>query len=193
MLLEEELIQRSQDGDIDAFEELVARNETKVYAIAYRFMGNADDASDLAQDAFLKAFKSIKSFRKEASFSTWMAKIVSNVCRDELRKIKRRPTSYLDEEVFLEEGTVSKQIKDTNPTPEQIIEKKEMSLFLQNLLSQMNPEYRMVIILRDIQGYSYGEIAEITETSIGTVKSRINRARKALKEKIINLRKEGEW
>jgi len=180
------MITRSQNGDINAFEELIARYERKVFAIAYRFMGNREDASDLAQEAFLKAFQSIQKFRGDASFSTWIYRIVSNVCKDELRKQKRSVQTSLDEEVWLEEGPVTKQIKDDKPTPEQVYEQTELKDYLQNLINNLNPEYRMVVILRDIQGYSYEEIAEILGCSLGTVKSRLNRARKALREQIIS-------
>lgn len=184
MLLEEDLITRSQNGDIDAFEELVAKYERKVYAIAYRFMGNPEDASDLTQEAFLKAYQSIKSFRQEASFSTWICRIVSNVCRDQLRKNKRQSQNSLDEDVWLEEGTVQKQLKDQRPTPDEVYESMELKEYLQGLINNLNPEYKMVVILRDIQGYSYEEIAQILDCSLGTVKSRLNRARKALRDQI---------
>lgn len=184
MLLEEDLITRSQNGDIDAFEELVAKYERKVYAIAYRFMGNPEDAGDLTQEAFLKAYQSIKSFRQEASFSTWICRIVSNVCRDQLRKNKRQSQNSLDEDVWLEEGTVQKQLKDQRPTPDEVYESKELKEYLQGLINNLNPEYKMVVILRDIQGYSYEEIAQILDCSLGTVKSRLNRARKALRDQI---------
>ncbi|KJS82612.1 MAG: hypothetical protein JM58_14760 [Peptococcaceae bacterium BICA1-8] len=184
MLLEEELITRSQNGDMDSFEELIVRYERRVYSIAFRFMGNQEDASDLAQEAFLKAYQAIKNFRQEASFSTWICRIVSNVCRDQLRKAKRTIQSSLDEEVWLEEGTVTKQFKDNSPTAEQVYERKELKEYLQGLIDNLNPEYRMVVVLRDIQGYSYEEIAEMLDCSLGTVKSRLNRARKALREQI---------
>jgi len=184
MLLEEELITRSQNGDMDAFEELVVRYERRVYSVAFRFMGNQEDASDLAQEAFLKAYQAIKNFRQDASFSTWICRIVSNVCRDQLRKAKRTIQTSLDEEVWLEEGTVTKQFKDQGPTTEQVYERKELKEYLQALINNLNPEYRMVVVLRDIQGYSYEEIAEMLDCSLGTVKSRLNRARKVLREQI---------
>lgn len=184
MLVEENLITRSQNGDIDAFEELVAKYERKVYTIAYRFMGNPEDASDLAQEAFFKAFQSIKSFRQEASFSTWVSRIVSNVCRDQLRKSKKINQSSLDEEVWLEDGSVKKQLKDNRPTPDELYEQNELKGYLQGLIDNLNPDYKIVVILRDIQGHSYEEIAEILDCSLGTVKSRLNRARKALRDQI---------
>ena len=187
---EKELIERSQKGDIDAFEELVARYERKVYTIAYRYMGNPEDASDLAQETFLKVFKSIDKFRGESSFSTWIYRITANICKDELRKIKRKPQTSLDQEIWLDEGSVIRQVVDEKPTPDEAFEQKELWNYLQDLIANLSPEYRMVIVLRDINGYSYEEIAQITETSLGTVKSRLNRARKALSEQI-NLLKGG--
>lgn len=184
MQLEEELIARSKKGDLEAFEELVVKYERRVYAIAYRFMGNGEDANDLTQEAFLKAFQSIKGFRQEASFSTWICRIVSNVCRDELRKMKKVSHTSLDEEIWLEEGAVAKQLKDEGPTPDQEYENKEFKEYLQRLINMLSPEYRMVIILRDIKGYSYEEIAQMLDCSLGTVKSRLNRARRALRDKI---------
>ncbi len=187
---EKELISLSQKGDIDAFEELVARYERKVYTIAYRYMGNPEDASDLAQETFLKVFKSIDKFRGESSFSTWIYRITANICKDELRKIKRKPQTSLDQEIWLDEGSVIRQVVDEKPTPDEAFEQKELWNYLQDLIANLSPEYRMVIVLRDINGYSYEEIAQITETSLGTVKSRLNRARKALSEQI-NLLKGG--
>lgn len=189
-LEEKELISLSQKGDIDAFEELVARYERKVYTIAYRYMGNPEDASDLAQETFLKVFKSIDKFRGESSFSTWIYRITANICKDELRKIKRKPQTSLDQEVWLDEGSVVRQAVDEKPTPDEAFEQKELRNYLQDLIAKLSPEYRMVVVLRDINGYSYDEIAKITDTSLGTVKSRLNRARKALSEQI-NLVKEG--
>lgn len=91
MLNDEELVLKSKNGDIDAFEELVCRYERKIYTIAYRLIGNRDDANDLAQEAFLKAFQGIKNFRGEASFQTWLCRITTNVCRDEIRRRSRKP------------------------------------------------------------------------------------------------------
>lgn len=145
---------------------------------------------DLAQETFLKVFKSIDKFRGESSFSTWIYRITANICKDELRKIKRKPQTSLDQEIWLDEGSVIRQVVDEKPTPDEAFEQKELWNYLQDLIANLSPEYRMVIVLRDINGYSYEEIAQITETSLGTVKSRLNRARKALSEQI-NLLKGG--
>lgn len=185
MLRDEELVVRSQNGDIDAFEELVNRYERKIYTVAYRLINNPDDASDLTQEAFLKAFQGIKSFRGEASFLTWMCRIVTNVCRDELRKRYRKPVDRLEDKITLDEGEVTRQVSSHDPGPEELYEKKELQERLQDLIATLSPEFRLALVLRDIQGFSYEEIAKHLDCSLGTVKSRINRARNYLKEKLI--------
>lgn len=186
LICDKELIKRSQQGDIEAFEQLISKYQQKVYNIAYRLIGNTHDAGDLAQEALIKVFKSIKSFRGDASFSTWLYHIVTNVCRDELRKRSRCQTSFLDEPLVIgEEGEITKQIADVSNLPENALEKKELEAYLQELINGLNPEYRMVILLREILGYSYEEIALNLNISLGTVKSRLNRARGYLKEKIM--------
>ncbi len=184
MYKDEELVIRSQNGDMYAFEELVCRYERKIYTVAYRLVGNHDDANDIAQEAFLRAFQSIKSFRGEASFLTWIYRITTNLCRDELRKKYRISYESLDEKITLQEGEVTKQVPSNYPDPAELFEKKELQEKIQDLIDALSPEFRLALVLRDIQGFSYDEIAEQLECSLGTVKSRINRARKYLKEKL---------
>lgn len=184
MFNEAELVARSRDGDIDAFEELVCCYERKIYTVTYRLMGNHDDASDLAQEAFLRAFTAIKNFRGEASFLTWMCRIATNVCRDELRKKRRVSTESLDARITLDDGEVSKQFASPDPDPAEAYERKELQEKIQDLISSLSPEFRLALVLRDIQGFSYEEIAQELECSLGTVKSRINRARNYLKERL---------
>lgn len=176
------LIAKSQQGDVEAFGELVAIYEKQVYSVAYRFMGNPEDASDLAQEAFVRAFRAIKSFRGEASFKTWLYHIIANVCRDELRKRKRQPVASLDAPIVTEDGFIAREQDDWSLAPERVYESIELQETLQKLLNQLTPEYRQVLVLREIQGFTYEEIAQILECSLGTVKSRINRARKALRD-----------
>ncbi len=186
MFSDEALVARSKNGDIDAFEELVSRYERKIYTVAYRFMGNHEDANDLSQEAFLRAFQSISSFRREASFLTWMCRIVTNLCRDELRKKYRAQIESLDEEITLGEGEVKKQVASSEPGPAELYETKELQEKIQELINTLSPEFRLALVLRDIQGFTYEEIAEQLECSLGTVKSRINRARKYLKDKLVH-------
>lgn len=185
MFSDEALVARSKNGDADAFEELVSLYERKIYTVAYRIMGNHEDANDLAQEAFLRAFQSIGNFRGEASFLTWMCRIVTNLCRDELRKKYRTQIESLDEEITLGEGEVKKQVASSEPGPAELYEKKELQEKIQELINTLSPEFRLALVLRDIQGFTYEEIAEQLECSLGTVKSRINRARKYLKDKLV--------
>jgi len=181
---EDELVRRSKNGDIDAFEELIARYERKIFTTAYRLTGNREDAADLAQEAFLRAFRSIQSFRAEASFLTWMYTIVTNLCRDELRKRKRVHLESLDERIALEDSEVAKQFPSETVGPAEVYEQKELREKIQRTINTLTPEYRMALVLRDIQGLSYEEIAAQLDCSLGTVKSRINRARNYLKDKL---------
>ncbi|HHZ17625.1 MAG TPA: sigma-70 family RNA polymerase sigma factor [Peptococcaceae bacterium] len=181
-----ELVAKSKAGDLHAFEELVCRYERKIYTLAYRMTGNYHDANDLAQEAFLRAFQSIKGFRGDASFSTWLCRIATNVCRDELRKRYRVSLESLEQEVSFGDWEMKKQIPADVPGPAEIYEQQELQHELQDLINTLTPEFRMALILRDIQGLSYEEIAEQLECSLGTVKSRISRARNYLKEKILS-------
>jgi RNA polymerase sigma-70 factor (ECF subfamily) len=158
--------------------------------LAYRIIGNYEDANDLAQEAFLRAFQSIKTFRGEASFQTWLCRIVTNLCRDEMRKKYRFNSESLDENVVLEEGEVTKQIASGDPGPAELYEAKEFQEMIQGFINSLSPEFRMALVLRDIQGYSYEEIAEQLECSLGTVKSRINRARNYLKKRLLQSREQ---
>lgn len=185
MYKDEELVAMSKAGDIKAFEELVCRYERKIYTIAYRMMGNYEDANDLAQEAFLRAFQSINTFRGESSFSTWLCRIVTNVCRDELRKRYRISIESLDKEVSFGDWEIKKQIPASDPGPDEIYEQRELQLELQELIATLAPEFRLTLVLREIQGLTYEEIAEQLECSLGTVKSRISRARNYLKEKLL--------
>ncbi|MDD2621154.1 MAG: sigma-70 family RNA polymerase sigma factor [Syntrophomonadaceae bacterium] len=184
MINEELLVKKSLQGDLEAFEELVLKYQNKVYSLAYRYMGNEEDAYDSAQEAFLKAFRSLRSFKGNSSFGTWIFRVTSNVCLDELRRKKRKPLSLsLDEPLATWTGNeVEKELADTNPTADIIYERKELSQYIQFLLDQLKPEFKAVIILRDIQELNYEEIAEILKCSLGTVKSRISRARNELRK-----------
>lgn len=185
MALEEQLVKKSIQGDTEAFEELVFQYQNKIYALAYRYMGNEEDAYDMAQEAFLKAYRSLRTFKGDSSFGTWLYKVATNVCLDELRRRKRRITPLsLDEPLATDEGEVEKEIPDSSPTADIIYEQKEFSKYIQNCLDQMKPEHKTVIVLRDVMELSYEEIAEILNCSLGTVKSRLSRARNALRKKL---------
>ena len=181
MTREEELaaVRKVQRGDASAFEELVAAYEKNVYNLALRMTGSPEDAEDMAQEAFLKAFNSIQSFRGDSKFSVWLYRIVSNVCLDFLRKRSKRQTVSLSAED--EDGEeVQIDLADTAQSPEALLEKKLTRESVQRGLRQLPPDARQILLLREIQGLSYEEIGETLGLEPGTVKSRIFRARKRL-------------
>lgn len=181
---EQALIQRCKDGEINAFDELVKRYEKRVYSFAYRIAGNPDDASDVAQEAFIRVFHSVGTFRGDANFTTWIYRIVTNVYLDERKKSKSHRHVSLDEYIDLEENSVSRQIVDDSPTPDQVVENKERDAAVQEAICTLPDYQRVIVTLYHIQNRSYEEIAEILNLPIGTVKSRLNRARLALAEKL---------
>ncbi|MGI6453655.1 MAG: RNA polymerase sigma factor [Syntrophomonadaceae bacterium] len=187
MISEELLVKQSRQGDLKAFEELVLLYQDKIYALAYRYLGNEEDANDLAQEAFIKAFRSLSSFKGESGFGTWLFRIASNLCLDELRGRKRRIKCLsLDEPVITSQGEeLPKEIPDLSAAVDDKYEKKELSLYIQKLLNELKPDYKAIIVLRDMMGFSYEEIAEILKCSQGTVKSRLNRARAILRKKLL--------
>jgi RNA polymerase sigma-70 factor, ECF subfamily len=182
--LDELLVERAKRGDVQAFEQLIGQYEKKVFNTAYRLTGNSEDAADVAQEAFLRAYSSLPEFRGDSSFATWLFRIVHNACLDELRKRKRQRVTSLDEPISGEDGEMDRQlaIADASDGPEQALERVEVQRAVQESIGALDEEYRVVVVMRDIQGYSYNEIADALGINLGTVKSRLNRARNALKE-----------
>jgi RNA polymerase sigma-70 factor (ECF subfamily) len=168
-------IKKAQSGDIESFNALVLLFQDYVYSICYRIMGEGDSASDTAQDTFITAFRKLNTFRG-GNFRAWLARIATNSCYDELRKRKRRPQDYLEElpgAEFYDEAPIAAD----SPTPEQEAQRADLNQAIQNCISALNDEQRMVIVMSDIEGYSYQEIADMVNSSLGTVKSRLSRAR----------------
>ena len=173
------LIRRVQAGETEAFEDLVRAHEKTVYNLALRMTGHPQDAEDMAQEAFLKAYRSLPEFRGESKFSVWLYRIVSNVCLDHLRRQGRRPTVSLTAED--EEGEEQQwELPDERLSPERLLEQKLTREAVQKGLAQLPEEQRQILLLREIRGLSYEEIGEIMNLEPGTVKSRIFRARKRL-------------
>ncbi|HSL93582.1 MAG TPA: sigma-70 family RNA polymerase sigma factor [Bacillota bacterium] len=184
---DETLIQRILDGDAFAFEELVERYQQKVFNIAFRMSGNQEDALDLSQESFLRAYRALHRFKGQSAFSTWLFRIVNNTCIDALRKRKRQPLVVMSTDAAIETEEGEYQIEFPAPeseTPEEQAMSKELREQVQLALSRLSEEHRLALVLRDIEGYTYEEIAEMLELNIGTVKSRINRARLAIREQI---------
>jgi RNA polymerase sigma-70 factor, ECF subfamily len=183
------LLDRAQEGDIDAFEKLIESHRKKVFNIALRMLSDYDDAADMAQEVFIRIYRSIKDFKQEAQFPTWVYRITTNVCLDELRKRKNKRTVSIDEEIKLDDGELKMQIEDDRPLPHDAVERNDIRKAVRDAIKVLPEHFRIIVILRDIQGMSYSEISKILKTPEGTVKSRINRARQALKD-ILTCKKE---
>lgn len=165
------------DGDVDAYEALVKEYEKNVYNLALRMTGNSEDAADMSQEAFIKAYNSLGAFRGESKFSVWLYRIVSNVCLDFLRSKNRKPTVSLSTEN--DDGEeVELDIADESQSPEYLLDRSLTRDAVRRGLSSLPPEHREILLLREIQGLSYEEIADVLGIEEGTVKSRIFRARK---------------
>ncbi len=179
---EHDIIERCKAGDTAAFDELVRRFEKRVFNCALRITGNYNDASDVAQEAFIRAFHSIQTFRGDAKFATWIYRIVTNVYLDERKRSKAHRTISLDDAIELDENSVTRQIEDAGPTPDEIVQSKERLRVLQRAISALPDYQRIIVTLYHTQHRTYEEIADILNLPIGTVKSRLNRARLALAE-----------
>ena len=179
-MTEQDLVARAKQGDQDAFSQLVEANQNKIYTLALRMTGHPEDGADLAQEAFLRAWRSLPSFQGESSFSTWLYRLASNLCIDFLRREKRRKAAAvvsLDDE----DAAYPLEIPDHRFTPESELERKELRAHVGQALCKLSDEHRQVLVLRELEGLSYGEIAAQLGLESGTVKSRIARARLALR------------
>lgn len=173
------VIQAVLDGDVNAYEALVKEYEKNVYNLALRMTGNSEDAYDMSQEAFIKAYNSLSAFRGDSKFSVWLYRIVSNVCLDFLRSKNRKPTVSLS--VENDEGEdVELDIADESSSPELVLERGLTRDAVRRGLAALPDDHREILLLREIQGLSYDEIAEVLGLEAGTVKSRIFRARKKL-------------
>jgi RNA polymerase sigma-70 factor (ECF subfamily) len=180
-----QLVFACRQGEIDAFEALVEKYQKKMLNVAYRMIGDYDEACEVVQDAFLSAYRSIKKFRGEAKFSTWLYRIVLNLSKNRMTQIRTRGVREvysIDAVVETEEGSRRVEPPDEGPSPLEQMEKKEVDARVQGCINGLDSEYREVLVLRDIQGFSYEEIRDILKIPDGTVKSRLFRARDALKE-----------
>src|SRR5438552_3077524 len=177
-----DLVRRCQAGDTGAFDELVTRYRTRVFAMIYNMVHNEQDAWDLAQDSFLKAWKSIKRFRGKSSFYTWMYRIVMNVTIDWLRKkqIKGAGAEFDDSIQLKEIDPASKTVPKSDPLPHTRMERREIRARIDEAIKQLSPDHRAVILMKEVEEMQYHEIAETLGCSIGTVMSRLFYARKKL-------------
>jgi RNA polymerase sigma-70 factor (ECF subfamily) len=179
------LVRSCQEGEIDAFEALVEKYQKKMLNVAYRMTGDYDEACEVVQDSFLAAYRSIKKFRGEARFSTWLYSIVLNLSKNRVKQIKARGAREvfsIDAPAETEEGPMRMDPPDPGPSILEQMEKKEVDARVQGCINGLDTEYREVLVLRDIQGFSYEEIRDILKIPDGTVKSRLFRARDAVKD-----------
>ena len=176
------LIQDARKGDVNAYNTLVLHYQSQAYNVAYRIMGDVDSAADATQEAFISAFKAIQRFRG-GSFRAWLLRIVTNACYDELRRQKRRPTVSL-QPMGADEDEIESPVwlEDPGETPEETALREELSSAIQNCLDSLDDDFRIVVVLVDIQGMDYAEAAESTNAPLGTIKSRLARARMRLQD-----------
>jgi RNA polymerase sigma-70 factor (ECF subfamily) len=180
-LNEKQLIQKAKMGDEKSFESLILGCQSKAYNLAIRYLKNEEDAMDALQESFIKIFRHLNSFKEDSRFDTWVYRIVVNTCNDILRKNSSRKTT---DSIFRTEDDKETvlEIPDSSGAPEEVYDKKEKSEHIMSCMDKLSQDQREIIILRDIQGFSYDEISEILKCSVGTVKSRINRSRLKLRE-----------
>lgn len=174
---------RARQGDAAAFEELVREHERKIYNLCFNTMGSAEDAADMAQETLLKAWRALERFDGRSGLGTWLYRIAVNTCLDELRRRKNR--TAISMQSLAEKGWEPED--DSGDFVERSIQREEV----RHALQELPEEYRTVLILRDIQGFSYEEIASILECPVGTVRSRLNRARGNIAKKLTNREQNG--
>lgn len=175
---EQELIQHAKSGDLDSFNRLVMEYQGLAFNVALRIMGDEAAAADATQEAFISAYKGLKRYRG-GSFRSWLLRIVTNACYDELRRRKRRPAVSLDE---MEEQNSPMPIASPGEGPESAAQRSELIQAIEDCLLGLTPEFRTVAVLVDVQGYDYREVADSIGKPLGTVKSRLARARAKLRE-----------
>ena len=181
MPISEEIIRLAGEGDRSAFEQIVLEYQKKIYSTVLRMCGNADDAFDLTQEVFIRVYNSLSGFRGQSSFTTWLYRICANICIDYGRKKSRQPLSMTIDSDDTEENT-EYAVPDESFSPERIFEQKEIRRAVEEGLLQLSPEHRQILVLREIDQLSYEEIAAVLHIEIGTVRSRISRARMQLRE-----------
>lgn len=174
------LVQAAQRGDAESFNALVRLYETRVYNLCYRMLGDAEAAGDAAQDSFLASYRNLRAFRG-GSFRSWLLRIATNTCYDVLRARKRRPTSSIDA-AFDDPDAPAFDLPDPQELPDDAALRRELGAEIQLGLQQLPEDQRVVLILSDIQGMAYDEIAAITGANLGTVKSRLSRGRARLRD-----------
>jgi RNA polymerase sigma-70 factor (ECF subfamily) len=183
--IQKEVIENCKAGDEKAFAEIVLHRQKRVFNIAYRMLGNSEEAKDLAQEVFISVFESIKDLKEEIKFDAWLTQITLNHCRNRWKYLKRRhyfTSDSLDDPIETEEGNVPRDICDPSDNPEIVFEKKMVQQWIQRGLLKLKEDQRELLVLRDLQGFSYEEMGDTLGLPEGTIKSKLHRARMDLKE-----------
>ena len=178
------LISQAQAGDRTAFDTLVGRYEARAYQYAFRLTRNPEIASDIVSDAFLRVYTALNNFRGQSAFGTWLYRIITNCYLDFKKKDKSSRTTSLDTNIQGEEGTMERQIEDTSDGPEILAERNAREGAVQGALSQMPEQQQAMLVMFHVEMRSYEEIAQVLDVPLGTVKSRLNRARLALRDQL---------
>ncbi|MGD8394372.1 MAG: sigma-70 family RNA polymerase sigma factor [Candidatus Eiseniibacteriota bacterium] len=185
-LSDEEVMVRCARGSEPAFEILVERYQSRVINLITRFIGDYDRAEDIAQEVFIRVYRNRQRYRKSGKFSTWIFTIAANLAKNEIRrKVRHRRVVSIDEE--REFGTIGDTLPDPGPGPRQTLERRELEVMILQAIEELPDRYRMALVLRDIEGLSYDEVSKVLGIPGGTVRSRINRARLMVKEKLESL------
>jgi RNA polymerase sigma-70 factor (ECF subfamily) len=178
-------VDRCRKGDEGAFEELVMRHQKRMLNISYRITGSYEDACEVVQDAFVSAYRNLGGFRRQSRFSTWLFAITVNLSRNRVQQIRtrtRREPYSMDDPVAGAEGEIKREPESPDPSPSEKLERKERDMKIQKCIAALDPEFRSVIVLRDVQGFSYGDISAMLRIAEGTVKSRLFRARESVRD-----------
>ena len=178
------LVHAAKGGDLEAFSQLVNRYDRNIFRIAQHITHNEEDAQDVVQDAFLKAYQNLEQFQENSKFYTWLVRIAVNEALMKLRKRRNDRTVSLDEDVETEEGSMPREVADWSPNPEQLYRQSELGDILKKTIQGLPPGFRTVFVLRDVEGLSTEETAEMLGLSIPAVKSRLLRARLQLRERL---------
>lgn len=186
---ERRLIRKLRERDEAAFREMVDTYGDRIFNLTFRMLGNRAEAEDLAQEVFITVFKSIDQFRGDSKFSTWLYRVTANHCKNRIKYLARRHergTSEFDERIEHDDGADGPMVvPKASPRPDQQLEGAQLELVLQAAIAELDDEQRILVVLRDVEDLSYDEICAITDLPEGTVKSRLHRARMALRKKLL--------